>query len=388
MNIAKPEGNFPTQMNVVQIIDSLGTGGAEHMVLLLARECERVGARFSVISLADDTDSDIAREIQAINGRVFHFPAGKLLDPRRILSIARFLRKERFDLVQAYLTYANIVGSLSGMLAGIPVICSLRNVDEPPEHYHPGRRFLETICLNLLARRVMGNGYAIAKAHSRRVITKKIDVIPNAAIVPDKISSVERKDYRKKLALDATQPVAVSVGRLIHQKGYSHLIASLARVREKIPAMVLVIAGEGNERENLERQIERLGLTNNVQLIGYRHDIQSLLQACDMFVSSSLFEGMSVAILEAMAAGLPVIATDVGDASRVVDDKTGILIPNPEPELIAGSILSILADREKALEMGSAGRKRVIEDYSPEAWLKSIGQLYKTTVGWKTTNGE
>jgi glycosyltransferase involved in cell wall biosynthesis len=372
--------DVPRRLNVVQMIDSLGAGGAERMVLLLARKCTQAGIPFTVISLSGGEETDIAREIRAVNGRVFHFPARKMMDVKRILSIRNLLRQEKVDLVQTYLTYSNVVGSLVGMLSGIPVICSLRNVDEAPEYFHPGRRFIETICLNLLATRVMGNGYAIAQAHSKRVRARVIDVIPNATMVPDPISSDERNAIRREMAGDISRPIVISVGRLIHQKGYSDLIASIALVREKIHAVILLIAGDGADREKLEHQIERLGLANNVKLLGYRKDIQPLLQACDVFVSSSLFEGMSVAILEAMAAGLPVIATDVGDASRVIVDNTGIVIPCRQPEYIAESITSILMDREAGVRMGAAGRIRVLENYSPDAWFNHIFDLYEKTI--------
>ncbi len=372
--------DVPRRLNVVQMIDSLGAGGAEKMVLLLARKSAQAGIPFSVISLSGDEETDIAREIRGVNGRVFHFPAGKMLDVKRILSIGNLLRQEKFDLVQTYLTYSNIVGSLAGILSGVPVICSLRNVDEAPEYSHPGRRFIETLCLNLFAARVMGNGYAIAKAHSKRVITRAIDVIPNATMVPDPISSDERNALRSKMAGDISRPLVISVGRLIHQKGYPELISSIAFVREKIPAVILLIAGEGAGRENLEHQIERMDLVNNVKLLGYRNDIQRLLQACDVFVSASLFEGMSVAILEAMAAGLPVIATDVGDASRVIVENTGIVVPTRQPACLAESITSILMDRETGVRMGAAGRARVLDHYSPDAWFIHIYDLYEKTI--------
>ncbi|MHC1785285.1 MAG: glycosyltransferase [Anaerolineaceae bacterium] len=367
-------------MKVIQMIDSLGTAGTEKMVLLLARKCAEIGAPFSVISLADDTDSDISREIRALNGRVFNFPSEKLLDLKRIISIRNLLRQEKFDLVHSYLTFSNIVGCLAGRMAGVPVICSLRNLGDTPMYTRPGRRFIETICLNLFASRVMGNGYAIAEVHSRRVKTGNIDVIPNAAEIPEKLSSEERITVRKDLIGDSSRPVVISVGRLIPSKGFTELITSIALVRERIPEIVLLIAGDGIEMEKLSKQVESLGLSDHIKLLGYRKDVHRLLQASDVYASASSSEGMSVAILEGMAAGLPVVATDVGDAARVVVEGTGIVISNNAPELIASSLTSILVPNGTSVKMGHAARDHIRENYSPEVWIKKIFSLYKKTI--------
>lgn len=364
----------------VQMIDSLGTGGAQRMVVLLAYMCAEKKIPFTVISLANDPDSDNAREIRSYSGRVVNFPANRLLDINRLISIRNFLCREKFDLMHSYLTYANIIGCLSGSLAGLPVISSLRNLRDSPLHYHPGRRFIETFCLNFLAKRVMSNGYAIAQVNSQRIKTKDIDIIPNAIVVPELISSEERKTIREELVGDNSRPIIISTGRLVPLKGFADLIDAINSVKDIFPDIVLLIAGSGVTLPELENQVKKLGLSNHVKLLGYRKDIPRLLQASDVYVSASISEGMSVAILEAMAGGVPVITTDVGDATRVVIEGTGVIVPIHRPDMIASTLVSFLKDPDCMKQMGIFVRLRVCQNYNPEKWLKDILALYDKAV--------
>ncbi len=362
------------------MIDSLGMGGAQKMVVLLGRMCVEKDIPFTVISLANDPDCDNAGEIKSYGGQVIHFPGNRLLDPRRLAALSRYFRQEKVRLVHSYLTYANIVGSISGVVAGIPVICSRRNLKDSPLHFSTGRYILETLCLNFLAKRVMANGYAIAEANNRRLLFTSIDVIPNAIILPDLISMEERLKIRGELVGDASRSIVFSSGRLFPVKRFEDIIAAVQIVRASIPDICLVIAGEGISRAGLEKRIRDLDLAHNVILTGYRDDVPRLLMASDVYVNASSMEGMSVAILEAMAAGLPVIATDVGDTGRVVVDGTGRLIPRHRPDMIASTLLDFFKNPKEMHRMGENARERIRLKYNADDWLESMLALYQSAI--------
>jgi glycosyltransferase involved in cell wall biosynthesis len=288
----------------------------------------------------------------------------------------RFLRANDFTLLHSYLTYANVVMCIAGTLARVPVIASLRNIKPNPEYYNPVIYRIETFCLRHLARRVMANGYAIGDLNRARV-GKEIVVIPNSIEVPARLPEAERTRLRKALGGDAHRTIVISVGRLVAVKGFPMIIDAVHQLRSRFPDLLLLIAGDGDQQAELENQVAALQLQDHVRLLGKRDDVPALLDASDVYVSASSMEGMSVAILEAMAAGLPVIATDTGDAARVVVAGTGFIIPVGQIQPLVDGLAALLADAPGRAQMGSAARERVASTYNTTAWTDQFLKLYQ-----------
>jgi glycosyltransferase involved in cell wall biosynthesis len=181
---------------------------------------------------------------------------------------------------------------------------------------------------------------------------------------------------RTELVGDDSRPLLISVGRLTPQKGGSDLLTAFAHVCETHPEAALIIVGDGSDLETLAEQIKALGLTNHAWLLGARSDVPRLLAASDLYVSASLFEGLPVAMLEAMAAGLPVAATDAGDVPLVVTPHAGVVVPRGEPMRLAQAFEQLLNNRKQLPEMGRAAREHVALHYSPAAWLDQLLTLY------------
>jgi glycosyltransferase involved in cell wall biosynthesis len=170
------------------------------------------------------------------------------------------------------------------------------------------------------------------------------------------------------------RPVVLTPARLNKQKGHSYLLEAVALV----PEAVFVLAGDGPERANLERQARELGLDNRVLFLGYRQDIPDLLASCDLFVLPSLFEGFSLSILEAMAADKPVIASRIGgNAEAVVHGKTGILVPPASPTALAAAIRTVLSDQGLAQRLAAAGKARVYQKFSAAIMVQRVTQIYE-----------
>jgi glycosyltransferase involved in cell wall biosynthesis len=200
----------------------------------------------------------------------------------------------------------------------------------------------------------------------------RIRVIPNA--VP--VGRPARRDVRLRASVagDPGRPLVLTVARLHAQKGLPYLL----RAASAIPDAVFAIAGEGEEREALESLARSLGIAERVRFLGHRRDVAALLAACDVFVLPSLYEGLPLSVLEAMAAGAPVVATDIGGTNEALtNDDTGVLVPPADAAALARAIQALLADRERARRLAAAARQYVRRHHSAAAMADDVGRVYE-----------
>jgi L-malate glycosyltransferase len=185
-------------------------------------------------------------------------------------------------------------------------------------------------------------------------------------------------ELHKELWLPHHAPVVGNVAALVPHKGQRHLIDAAALVVRQAPDVRFVIAGEGELRPSLERQIKELRLEKHVFLAGFRPDVLSLHKAFDVFVMSSVTEGLGTSLLDAMASGKPIVATRVGGIPEVVvDGETGVLVPPRDPAAMAGSIVKLVADEALRRRMGEAGRARAHERFSAERMVADTLRVYE-----------
>ena len=366
-------------MRIAQMLDTLNWGGAQKMQLFLVQSLRPLGIDVTVISLNHSPASPLPADLQAAGARVVTFPFPQLFSPLSFLKLIGFLRRERFDLMQGYLTYSNILGSLAGRLSGTPFFGSFRNAGYDPTRISARRAKLESYCLRHFADGIIANGYAVADfGHQQIGDDTPIDVLPNAVdvnVIPQ-LSRDEKQSLRRELIGDADRTLILSVGRLTPQKGFGHLLQAFARVREKYPNAALVIAGTGRLLDSLTQQIHALGLDGHAFLLGQRDDVPRLLAVADIYVNSSLLEGTPVSVLEAMAAGLPIVATSVGDTPHLLDSDSGILVSPAQPEALAEALAELLDNPKRRFALGHATRTRVEKEYSPQAWTHNLLTLY------------
>ena len=182
---------------------------------------------------------------------------------------------------------------------------------------------------------------------------------------------------RDMLGAGGTAPIVLTAARLHHQKGHVHLLEAAALV----PEARFVIVGDGPERETLEALARTLGVESRVRFLGYREDIAQLLASCDLFVLPSLYEGLPISVLEAMAAGKPVIATAIGGTREaVIDGVTGLLVPPADSRALAAGIRRVIADGSLALRLGESGRARAIAEFSSRSMVRGIVNVYDELV--------
>ncbi len=214
----------------------------------------------------------------------------------------------------------------------------------------------------------------------RHVPAHKIRVIPYGVDLK-KYKVDNNSEIRKKMGLNGQNLVIGVVGRLHPQKGHIYLIEASERIIKEFPEVKFVFAGDGALREELEKRIQDKNLEKNFLLLGYRSDIPEVLKSLDVFVLPSLYEGLPNVVLEAMAAGKPVVATSVdGTVEAVVNNVTGFLIPPINIEALQNAILKVLRNKEMANQMGRKGRERVEEHFSLEKQVQSFEKLYSSIV--------
>ena len=361
-------------MKVAQIIDSLKSGGAEQLMTLFVREAKHRNLDTTIISLRKEMDPGILRRLQENGAKVCALPASKGMSPVRLVQVVRYLLETKIQLVQTHLTTSNIIGTLASHLAGVKSISTLHSVSIDPRYYSRVRHTLETRVLRHLSDRVVAVGHAVSAANQSR-LQRPLDVIPNAITPLNPLSEKRRQQIRSKLLEDPEDRLLVSVGRLSPPKGYSILIQAFFVLQKRYPKVKLVIVGNGILKNDLMSQIETLSLQNSIVLLGHREDVPELLGASDVYVNASLWEGLPLSILEAMSAGLPVVATEVGDLERIVPARAGFLVPPNEPEILANAMQRMLEDPDSA-ERGAVGRDFVTMHHGPGVWMDQLMRLY------------
>jgi glycosyltransferase involved in cell wall biosynthesis len=366
-------------VRVAQMIDRVHcTGGAERLQQTFAEALDPRAVALTVITLRESLpESEAALRDRGV--QVASFPARRFSDPGRMRALLRFIRAERFDLLHAHLIRSTIIAGVAGRFTGTPVVATLHNTKRR-SGVPRALRIAERWALRR-ADRVIAVGWETARANREIVGARAIDVIPNAVGEPRPISARERAEARRELGVPDGAPLLISVGRLVPQKAPTDLLRAFARLPACTPAPELRIVGRGRLEDGLAAEVERLGLADRVQLLGLRSDVPRLLGASDLYVSSSHWEGLPVAMLEAMALGLTVVATSVGDVPRVLDAGSGVLVPPNAPDALAGAIAALIADPVRRRNLGAGGRARVRKQFDTRAWAERHIALYAEVTG-------
>lgn len=370
-------------MRVVQIIDQLRpVGGAERLQTTFAEAVRNEDVELTVVTLHGNDPASV-RELEALGARVVDFASPRFLSPARARALSRFLKSGGFDVVHTHLVRSTILGCLLARSAGIPTVATLHNVRRRVQKW--GLLLaIESAVLRRATDRVVAVGWETARVHGGR-IGRDIEVIPNAVGEPAPLSGAERAAVRIELGVPEDASLVLSVGRLHPQKGFPDLLRAFERIVAVQPNAHLRIAGTGRMQGELSRQIESSGLSDRVQLLGLRRDVPRLLGASDVYVSAALWEGLPVAILEAMASGLPVVATRVGDVPRVVGPGMGALVEAGDPGGLADAAIPLLADPALRRRQGIAARAHVRAHFGSEAWAARWLAVYSDLVGARAT---
>ena len=348
-------------MLVCHLSLGLATGGLERLLTEFARHHDR--RRFEPHFASLTGLGPQAEDIRGAGGVVHTLPDLRGRKIRQLISLARFVRSLAPDVLHTHNAYAHFYGSLAGRLAGVPVVVHTRH----------GRALSggwSEVALFRVACHLTGAVVAISDD------VRALSIAQGCS--PDKCLRIWNGIDTRQFRPSAEAPGAhlISVGRMEPVKDLATLLHACARARERV-GLQLVIVGEGSERAALQALATELGLDSCVRFLGERTDVPQLLGQAAVFVNSSLSEGISLGLLEAMSCGLGVIATRVGGNVEVIDDgETGVLVPPGDPVQLADAIVSMLSGREKRRLMGQAARQRVCERFEVQRMVADYERLY------------
>jgi glycosyltransferase involved in cell wall biosynthesis len=362
------------KLRVVTLVDRpTVTGGAERLAAQVAARLDR--DRFeSILCASRRTDEPLLdRELAEAGVEVLALGRRSKLDLRAWRPLVR--RLDEVDVVHAHMFGSNVWGTALGRLKRVPVVVA---------HEHtwsfqgqPLRRLLDRELVGRFA-----DAFIAVAEEDRRKMIEVEGVDPDTIrLIPNGIPDPEpggRAAVRRELGIAGDAPVIGVVCELRAQKALEVLFEAAARLRQDLPGLRVLVAGDGPERESLEQEARRLDLDGTVQLLGIRRDVPALLDALDVAVLSSDYEGSPLSVMEYMAAGKPVVSTRVGGVPELVEHGVhGLLVEPRDPAALAAAIGRLLRDPADARRLGEQGRERQQRELSLDAMVRKIEHLYE-----------
>jgi glycosyltransferase involved in cell wall biosynthesis len=289
-------------------------------------------------------------------------------------------RRAKLDVVLTFFRDANIVATLGARWAGVPVVSGRRNLG----YWHTPREVRLLRLLNRFTQAFVANSEAVRNETARRegVSPERIRVIPNAVDTERfrPAAPGERQALRLKLGFPPTVPLVGCVANLRPVKGHEVLLDAFAAVCAHVPEARLALIGEGPAEPSLHERAGALGILDRLHFLGLRDDVPELLRTFDVAVSASYSEGLSNALLEAMASGLPTVATAVGGNTELLEDGLlGTLVPPSDPAAMAVALRNLLTSPDRCRRLGAAARDRVRSRNSPESVIEAWHRVIEST---------
>ncbi|WP_417377784.1 GT4 family glycosyltransferase PelF [Gimesia sp.] len=351
------------RLRVCHLSLTLCTGGLERLLVDFARYHNRELFELEFIALGETGVP--AEEIKQIGCPVIQFPLtarGKL---EKIRQLSDFLNQRDYDLLHTHNAYPHFYGSLAAYRSKIPVTIQTRH----------GRRFGTTFSERMQ--------FAIASRFADRVVPVSDDTGLRCKKVgwlnDSKVTRIWNGIDVDRFVFTgpADKKTAITVSRLSPEKDLATMLRAVQQVAQEIPEFRLLIVGDGPERARLESLTAELNLKSQVEFLGERNDVPQLLSQAGFYVSSSLTEGISLTLLEAMSVGLPIVATNVGGNPEIVQQPaTGLLVPSANPALLASAMIQMCENQDQWAETGQRARARVEQYFNIRTMIKDYENLY------------
>jgi L-malate glycosyltransferase len=351
-------------------------GGAEDLVAAIVRGLNPQQFELAVATLGPP--GPVGLELRAQGYEVISLGLDiKRNSAWRIAGAVRHLLKARRpDIVHTHLYHPNLYGRLGALGLGLPGLVAAVHNSYTRVKFH---RRLWNLFLGWASDRVLVGSVQVWQDVRRYdgVPASRLLLMPYGIPLVELETPLSREEARERLGLSGAGLVIGAVGRLEEQKGHAHLLAALPVLRRDFPNLVMLLVGEGRQQENLLRQVRELNLANTVRFLGTRRDLTEIYRALDLFVQPSLWEGLPLALLKAMGAGLPVVATRVSGSREAIEDGVnGYLVAPGDPEALARALGELARHPEARGRLGNAARRTVAARYSLEAMLQRLEDLY------------
>lgn len=368
--------------SVAFLITGLAMGGAEAQLVRLALGLKHRGWKVVVVSMTSPTAFVEELRQGEIPVADLRMRAG-IPNPQGLVRLAALLHTYRPAILHSHMVHANLLGRFARLLVRIPVqISTAHSINEGGRWRELAYRFSDPFCdlTTHVCQAALDRYIAVraVPAHKAQLLPNGIDT---AAFQPN---SEQRERLRRGMGL-ADHFIWLAAGRLAPEKDYRTMLLAFARVVKHFPRSVLLVAGDGVARKEIEELICELRLGEYVHLLGVRRDVDRLMRLADAFILSSAWEGLPMVLLEAAASGLPVVVTNVGgNAEVVLDGVTGFVVPCRAPDSMASTMQRLLRlPAEERRRMGEAGRAHIIEHYDLELIVSRWELLYEKLLAKK-----
>ena len=363
------------RLRVLTLVDHLiPWGGAERLAMTVALRLDP--ARFDrVLCASRSADPALVSQLEEGGVEVLSLERRSRATVWQWAPLLVELRRRRVDVVHAHMFHSNVWGTVFGRLASVPVVVA---------HEHTWS-FQGEPLRRLLDRRLVARGadvfLAVSSEDRRRMIAVEgidpaaIRIVLNGIPAPRRGSG----DVRRELGIPAEAPVIGTVSVLRKQKALDILLHAGATLLSEFPALRILVAGVGPEEERLRSLAAELGLESAVTMLGLRSDVPDVLAALDVFVSSSDFEGTPLALIEAMAAGRPIVATRVGGVPDLIDEGVhGLLVEPRDAEALARVVAELLRDPKRRAELGARALERQRRELGVDLMIRRLEDLYES----------
>jgi len=377
------------RIRVLRLFSRLNIGGpAIHVILTTAGLDPKRYDSLLVVGREEDREGNFLNLAEAKGIPLRIIPTfGRRIDPLRdlitLVSLFRLMRRERPDIVHTHTAKAGALGRVAARLAGVPVVVHTFHGSVFDGYFGPSvARFFQWI------ERILALGTDTIVAVSERVAAdlaerkiaprKKIEVVP-LGLELGRFQDVQQRrgELRRELGVPPRARLVGSVGRLVAIKDLGTLLRSMVQLSATQPDAILLVVGDGPDRPALEMEAERLGLGSRARFLGFRDDLERIYADLDVAVNCSLNEGTPVALIEAMASGVPVLATAVGGTPDLLDEgRLGRLVPPGDPNALARALAESLSGGDDSAEKAAFARRSVLQRFSLERLLGDLDRLY------------
>ncbi len=375
---------------VLFVITRLAAGGAPSVTLSMLKSLRENGYDVELATgLAGKGERDLLPEIKDKDYKVTVIPelvrnVRPLKDLIALGKLRKLMKEGKYDVVHTHTTKAGILGRLAANQAKVPHV-----IHSPHGHIFHG--YFNPVLIKLyvmletMAARWTQKTITLTEKEKKEYLALGIGVPGEYECIYNGIDvdkycdpDLSVKAERRRLNISTTATVLLTVGRLVHVKGHRHLLEAVASMGHEESADVhCLIIGDGDLREELESQAHELGISEKISFLGHQNNITPFLMISDLFVLPSLNEGFGLVVIEAMASGLPIIATNVGGVPEIVKDgETGILVSPGESSALKNGILTLLKDREILRQIGNQNRERVQREFSLKQMNDKVEKLY------------
>lgn len=394
LEVARIDAKEP--LRVVHLIEALGPGGAERLLYTNLKHFARENIRSTIFTVFPHATHWVD-PIRQLGVEVTSLDCTGARDlPIAAARLRSWLRRNRTDLIHTHLWAANIVGRMAGRLAGVPVISSIHNPDHEPEVWADGAevslkkrqmaRGLDRWTARYGCERLIAvSEYVRQSAHRHlRFPLERIDLLYNPIDVEalEASGGRERTDVLRECGLDEKSLLLLNVARVSPQKGLLFAIRAMPAIIRQYPSAHLISVGATTDPQwlkQLQAEASALGVVDRVHFLGTRRNVVDFLRSCDLFIFPSLYEGLGIALIEAMAAGCACVATNSGPIPEIVRHGIdGWLVPVADSESLAEAVCALLADPARREALGQAAKESALARFQPQAAADRLTEIYKS----------